>query len=60
MRVFKPEVLLSEILGNHIGKNPIFHVKKGLLFYQTTNFAVSAWIYDQKTPENPKNWSKRG
>ena len=34
-----PEALLGEILGNKIGKN-------GLLFYQTTKFAVSAWIFD--------------
>ena len=47
-----PKVLLGEIIGNQIGKNAIFYVKKGLLFLQTTKFAVSAWIYDQKTPEN--------
>ena len=29
VRVFMPEVLLGEILGNHIGKNAMFHVKKG-------------------------------
>ena len=54
MRVFKPKVLLCKIIGNQIGKNAIFYVKKGLLFLQTTKFAVSAWIFDQKTPENPK------
>ena len=46
------------MLGNLIGKNAIFHVKRSLLFYQTTKFAVSAWIFDQKTPENPKKWLK--
>ena len=55
MRVFMPKVLLGEIIGNQIGKNAIFYVKKGLLFLQTTKFAVSAWIYDQKTPEHPQN-----
>ena len=54
-----PKVLLGEILGNLIGKNAIFHVKRSLLFYQTSQFAVSAWIFDQKTPENPKKWIKK-
>ena len=45
-----PEVSLGEILGNQMGKNAIFHVKKGLLNYQTTKFAVSAWILYQKNP----------
>ena len=54
-----PKVLLGEILRNLIGKNAIFHVKRSLLFYQTTKFAVSAWIFDQNTPENSKKWSKR-
>ena len=49
-----PEVLLGEILGNQIGKNAIFQVKKVFFFYQTIKFAVSAWTSDQKTPENPK------
>ena len=30
--VFMPKVLLGEILGNLIGKNAIFHVKRSLLF----------------------------
>ena len=54
-----PKVLLGEIIGNQIGKNAIFYVKKGLLFLQTTKFAVSAWIFDQKTPENPQNMVKK-
>ena len=47
-----PEVLLDEILGNQMGKNAIFHVKKIFFFYQTTKIAVSAWKFDQKTSEN--------
>ena len=51
-RVFLPEVLLGEILGNQIGKNAIFDVKKVFFLYQRTKFAVSAWIFDQKIPKN--------
>ena len=29
VRVFMPEMLLDEILGNQMGKNAIFHNKKG-------------------------------
>ena len=51
-----PKVLLGEIIGNQIGKNAIFYVKKGLLFLQTTKFAVSAWIFYQKNSrKSPKN-----
>ena len=57
-RVFLSEVLLGEILGNQIGKNAIFHIKKSP-FYKTTEFAVSAWSIDQKTPENPQNLVKK-
>lgn len=56
-RVFLSEVLLGEILGNQIGKNAIFHIKKSP-FYKTTEFAVSAWRIDQKTPENPQKLVK--
>ena len=54
-----PKVLLGEIIGSQIGKNPIFYVEKGLLFLQTTKFAVSAWIFDQKTPENTQKMVKK-
>ena len=53
-----PKVLLGEIIGNQIGKNAIFYVKKGL-FLQTTKFAVFAWIFDQKPPENPQKMVKK-
>ena len=56
-RVFLSEVLLGEILGNQIGKNAIFHIKK-VSFYKTTEFAVSAWSIDQKT-SNPQNLVKQ-
>ena len=29
-----PKVLLGEIIGNQIGKNAIFYVKKGLFYKQ--------------------------
>ena len=32
---------------------------KRLTFLQTTKFAVSAWIFDQKTPENPQKMVKK-
>ena len=54
-----PKVLLGEIIGNQIGKNAIFYVKKRSSFLQTTKFAVSAWIFDQKTPENPQKMVKK-
>ena len=38
------EVLMGEMLGNQIGKNAIFHVKKVFFFYQTKKFVVSAWL----------------
>ena len=54
-----PEVLLGEILGNQIGKNAIFHIEKVSFCFKTTEFAVSAWSIDQKTPENPQNLVKK-
>ena len=32
---------------------------KKVFFLQTTKFAVSAWIFDQKTPENPQKMVKK-
>ena len=55
-----PKVLLGEIIGYQIGKNAIFYVKKRSSFLQTNKFADSAWIFDQKTPENHQKWVKRG
>ena len=55
-----PEVLLGEILGNQIGKNAIFHIKKSP-FYKTTEFAVSVWNIDQKNSrKSPKFGQKEG
>ena len=54
-----PKVLLGEILGNLIGKNAIFHVKRSLLFYQTTKFAVSGYIFDQKDSRKSKKMIKK-
>ena len=51
-------MLLGEIIGNQIGKKASFMLKD-LLSLQTTKFAVSAWIFDQKTPENPQKMVKK-
>ena len=50
-----PEVWLGVILGNQIAKkcNTYFTLKKSS-FYATTKFSVFVWVFDRKTPENPK------
>ena len=51
-------MLLGGIIGNQIGKIAISQLKS-LFFFKTTEFAVSAWSIEQKTPENPQNLVKK-
>ena len=55
MRVFMPKVLLGEIIGNQIGKNAIFYVKKGLLFYKQPSLQSLHGFLTKKLQKIPKN-----
>ena len=55
-----PKVLLGDIIGNQIGKNAIFYVKKVFFFYNQPGLQSLHGFFYQKTPENPQKWSKRG
>jgi len=55
-----PEVLLGEILGNQIGKNAIFHVKKVFFFTKQQNLQSLHGFLTKKLQKIKKNCSKRG
>ena len=59
-RVFLSEVLLGEILGNQIGKNAIFHMKKSLFFTKQQSLQSLHGVLTKKLQKIPKIWSKRG
>ena len=55
-----PKVLLGEIIGNQIGKNAIFYVKKGLLFYKQPILQSLHGFLTKKLRKISKKWLKRG
>ena len=55
-----PKVLLGEIIGNQIGKNAIFYVKKGLLFYKQPSLQSLHGFLTKKLQKIPQKWLKRG
>ena len=55
VRVFMPKVLLGEILGNQIGKNAIFHIKKSFKSLQSLH-----GILTKNSRKSPKFGQKEG
>ena len=55
-----PKVLLGEIIGNQIGKNAIFYLKKSLLFYKQPSLQSLHGFLTKKLQKIPKKWSKEG
>ena len=58
-RVFLSKVLLGEILGNQIGKNAIFHIKK-VSFLQNNSLQSLHGVLTKKLQKISKVWSKKG
>jgi len=54
-----PKVLLGEIIGNQIGKNAIFYVKK-VFFYKQTSLQSLHGFLTKKLQKITKKWFKRG
>ena len=59
VRVFMPEVLLGELLGNQIGKNAIFHVKKVFLFTKQQSLQSLHGFLTKKFQKIKENGQKR-
>ena len=56
-----PEVLVGEILGNQIGKNTIFQVKKVFFFTKQQSLQTLHGFLTKKLQKiQNKNWSKKG